>query len=76
MRIAADLTANGIDCPLDAWRREKGDPNDPPRGGAWIRNTIVRILHHPAYWGEYSAFQWDMTGKRKDIDPSVDRSGS
>jgi site-specific DNA recombinase len=68
-RIAADLTAEGIDCPLDAWRREKADPSDPPRGSAWLRNTIQRILHHPAYWGQYSALRWDCTGKRKDIDP-------
>jgi site-specific DNA recombinase len=68
-RIAADLTADGIDCPADAWRREKNDPHDLPRGGAWLRNTINRLLHHPAYWGEYSALRWDMTGRRKDIDP-------
>jgi site-specific DNA recombinase len=67
--IALGLTADGIDCPRDAWRREKNDPKDPPQGGAWVYNTIRSILHNPCYWGEHSAFRWNMSQTRRDKDP-------
>jgi site-specific DNA recombinase len=67
--IALGLTADGIDCPRDAWRREKNDPKDPPRGGEWVYNTIRSILYNPAYWGEHSAFRWNTAQTRRDTDP-------
>jgi DNA invertase Pin-like site-specific DNA recombinase len=68
-RIAIDLTREGIDCPKDAWRREKGDPSDPPQGNGWVYNTVRGILHNPAYWGNHTAFRWDKMVKRRDVDP-------
>jgi site-specific DNA recombinase len=68
-RIAIELTKDGIDCPRDAWRREKGDPSDPPRGNCWVYNTVRGILHNPAYWGNHTAFRWDKTTRRRNVDP-------
>ncbi|PWT76986.1 MAG: hypothetical protein C5B60_03395 [Chloroflexi bacterium] len=68
-RIAIDLTRDKIDCPRDAWRREKGDPSDPPQGNVWVYNTVRGILFNPAYWGQHSAFRWDKTERRRDVDP-------
>jgi site-specific DNA recombinase len=68
-RIALDLTKDGIDAPRDALRREKSDPNDPPRGDPWRFVSVRNILHHPAYWGAHSAYRWDTSINRTVEDP-------
>lgn len=62
-RIAIDLTKDGILCPTDQVRKDKGLP---PTGAPWQKSTIWHILQHPAYYGQHSAFRWE-TIKRKEF---------
>jgi hypothetical protein len=70
IRIAINLTQDRIPTPSDDWRMECGQPT---KGLAWNTETLSKIIHHPAYTGNYVAYQW-KTVKRKEVDVSSGRT--
>jgi site-specific DNA recombinase len=63
--ICTELVRRGVPTPSDQWRMDKGDPLDPPRGDVWRKQTLHKLLTHPAYVGKHTAFRFDYTHKRR-----------
>jgi DNA invertase Pin-like site-specific DNA recombinase len=60
-QIARELETDGVPTPfqvLDARGMLPAGRNATP---IWWRGAILRILHHPAYWGEHSAYRYQNT---------------
>jgi Recombinase/Recombinase zinc beta ribbon domain len=60
-QIAHDLTQEGIPAPLQLQAMRGLLPAGRAVTPIWSRAQIVRIIHHPAYWGEHAAYRWRNT---------------
>jgi site-specific DNA recombinase len=68
--LARVLTQEGIPTPKDQWRLDQGLASN---GDPWRRQTILHILKNPVYTGQHSAFRWDYSTKRREVDPFTGR---
>ena len=58
--VARRLAADGIPTPAQVLAKRGQLPNGwrDPSTSDWNPGSLGRILRHPAYWGEHSAYRW------------------
>ena len=56
-QIARELEAEGVPTPFQVLAARGMLPSNRTASPIWGRGTMFRMLHHPAYWGEHSAYR-------------------
>src|SRR5258707_8202872 len=60
-QIMRELERDGVPTPFQVLHARGQLPAKRTVSYAWHRATIQRMLHHPAYWGEHSAYRFEHT---------------
>ncbi len=60
-RLVCELEQRGIPTPFQVLAERGQLPAGRRVNSIWHRRTIQRILQHPAYWGQHSAYRWQNT---------------
>jgi site-specific DNA recombinase len=60
-QIARELELEGVPTPFQVLAARGQLPSGRTATPTWWRGAILRILHHPAYWGEHSAYRYQNT---------------
>ena len=63
-RLVRELEQRGIPTPFQVLAQRGQLPAGRRVNVIWHRRTIQRILHHPAYWGQHSAYRWANTATK------------
>jgi hypothetical protein len=61
LRLARELEAEGAPTPFQVLEARGQLPAGRTASPIWRRSQIRRIIHHPAYWGEHSAYRFQHT---------------
>ncbi len=63
-RLAMQLEAEGIPTPGQLLAERGQWPTGRTHTAVWHPGTILRMLHHPAYWGEHCAYRTASTTEK------------
>lgn len=58
--LAKQLEAEGIPTPGLVLAARGQLPKGKTASAVWRPGTILRMLHNPAYWGQHSAYRWQV----------------
>jgi site-specific DNA recombinase len=73
-QIARELEREGIPTPYQVLAERGMLPAGRTASPIWWRAAILRILKHPAYWGEHSAYRWQNSAvKVRPADTGITR---
>ncbi len=72
--LARQLEADGIPTPGQVLAARGQLPSNWRSSGYWHPGSLLRILHHPAYWGAHTVYRWQMTAtKERPADTGITR---
>jgi DNA invertase Pin-like site-specific DNA recombinase len=60
-QIARDLELDGVPTPFQVLDDRGQLPSGRTLSSIWRAGTLRRILWHPAYWGQHSAYRWQTS---------------
>jgi site-specific DNA recombinase len=73
-QIARELEQEGVPTPFMVLDARGQLPAGRRASPIWWRGAILRILHHPAYWGEHSAYRTENTAvKVRPVETGITR---
>jgi DNA invertase Pin-like site-specific DNA recombinase len=63
-QVARELETEGVPTPFEVLESRRMLPAGRTASPTWQRAQILRIIHHPAYCGEHSAYRWNNTSEK------------
>jgi DNA invertase Pin-like site-specific DNA recombinase len=63
-QLARELEREGVPTPSQTLAARGMLPAGRPVSPIWYRRQITRMVHHPAYWGEHSAYRWKSSAEK------------
>jgi DNA invertase Pin-like site-specific DNA recombinase len=62
--LCRELEARGIPTPGQVLVERGQLPKGKTASGVWRHGSVLRILHHPAYWGQHRIYRWRTTAEK------------